>query len=45
MDLKSLLKLKIENELIQELNDHFKDDSLKNFIETKNRKRAYSRIK
>ena len=35
MDLQSLLKLKIEKELIQELNDHFKDDSLKNIIEQK----------
>ena len=35
MDLQSLLKLKIEKELIQELNDHFKDDSLKNIIQQK----------
>jgi len=35
MDLQSLLKLKIEKELIQELNDHFKNDSLKNIIQQK----------
>ena len=35
MNLQSLLKLKIEKELIQELNDHFKDDSLKNIIQQK----------
>ena len=35
MDLQSLLKLKIEKELIQELNDHFKDDSLQNIIQQK----------
>lgn len=35
MDLQSLLNLKIEKELIQELNDHFKDDSLKNIIQQK----------
>ena len=35
MNLQSLLKLKIEKELIQELNDHFKNDSLKNLIEQK----------
>ena len=35
MDLQSLLKLKIEKELIQELNNHFKDDSLKNIIQQK----------
>ena len=35
MDLQSLLKLKIEKELIQELNDYFKNDSLKNLIEQK----------
>ena len=35
MDLQSLLKLKIEKELIHELNNHFKDDSLKNIIQQK----------
>ena len=35
MDLQSLLKLKIEKELIQELNDHFQDDSLKDIIQEK----------
>ena len=35
MNLQSLLKLKIEKELIQELNDHFKNDSLKNIIQQK----------
>ena len=35
MDLQYLLKLKIEKELIQELNDHFKDDSLQNIIQQK----------
>ena len=35
MNLQSLLKLKIEKELIQELNDHFKNDSLKNIIKQK----------
>ena len=35
MDLQSLLKLKIEKELIQELNDRFKDDSLQNIIQQK----------
>ena len=35
MDLQSLLKLKIEKELIQELNNHFKDDSLQNIIQQK----------
>ena len=35
MNLQSLLKIKIEKELIQELNDHFKDDSLKNIIQQK----------
>ena len=35
MDLQSLLKLKIEKELIQELNNHFQDDSLKDIIQQK----------
>tara|TARA_B100001093_G_C26287227_1_gene783709 strand:+ start:154 stop:588 length:435 start_codon:yes stop_codon:yes gene_type:complete len=35
MDLKSLLNIKLERELIKDLNDHFKDELLSNMIESK----------
>ena len=35
MDLQSLLNIKLERELINDLNNHFKDESLVNMIESK----------
>ena len=35
MNLQSLLNIKLERELIKDLNDHFKDESLVNIIESK----------
>jgi hypothetical protein len=35
MNLQSLLNIKLERELIKDLNDHFKDESLVNMIESK----------
>ena len=39
MDLQSLLRIKLERELVHELNDHFKDESLISVIEDKVRQK------